>query len=478
MVGEEIAALLQNELKKHLHEALYEQWFSDMEVVSSSDTDLELGVKNRFFKSWIETRYLDVVREAAQQCFGKPVTVTISVSPRLYTSFRQAQEKALVEASASVRPVELRAPEQPIETDDSFSGMELNPEFTFDTFIVGASNRLSQAVALRAVESPEEFGRLYFCGEHGVGKTHLLQALCHETFSRRPGARVAYVTCERFVAEFGFASVKGEVTAFREKYRKCDVLVMDQLQVLGKGNKTATQAELVSLIDDMTARGRQVVFAATQLPGELDGVDSRLRDRLAAGFVDRLSLPDESVRRRLIASKLADRGVVLSDEAVALIARETNGNVMILEGAVNRLAALIDVGGMLPSLPCLRMALDMSAPVRNGAALRVEDIIGACAEELGLTPDAVCGRGRSAPARRARTVAVVLCRKLLGTSYAEIGNIFGGRSHATIISMVKKAPADMFTTGLASRPVERILFKLGVSVKPEELLERQGGLFE
>lgn len=480
LVAEEIQVLLQSELRNRLPEALFEQWFSGTEIVACSESHLELGVKNRFFKSWIETRYLDTLREAACACLGRPVRITVSVSPRLYAPFREAQEKAMADARVLVaQPAEFIPPGPPSGRERAAAaGMELNPDFIFDTFVVGGSNRLAQAVAVRAVEAPGDYGRLYFCGEHGVGKTHLLQAICHATARARPESRIVYVTCERFVADFGAAHANGGLRDFRAAYRDCDLLALDQLQVLGQGSKSATQAELLGIMDEMSARGKQMVFAATLSPAELDGVDARLRDRLGSGFVDRLSLPDESVRRTLITKKLLEKGVRLPEDAVGMIARETTGNVLRLEGAINRLAALIDVGGMPPNLSCLRMALEVSTPAGKKSALTLDDIALAAADEFGLTEDVVRGRGRTASARRARTVAVILCRKLLGTSYAEIGERFGGRNHATIISMVKKAAPEWFAAGLDARPVERILFRLGVGIKPEELLERQGGLFD
>lgn len=455
----------------------YEQWFRGIEVVRCDDDRLELGVKNRFYKNRMETRYLDAIHQAAQACLGRPVAIAVVISPRLYAQFREARDKAMAEpAVVAVHAPELEPPEA-TPVSDMFSGMPLNPDFTFDTFVVGASNRLAQAVAMRAVEAPGEYGRLYFCGEHGVGKTHLLQAVCHEAKRLRPDCRVLYITCERFVADFGTAHGTGVLRDFRELYRNCDLLALDQLQALGQGSKTATQAELIGIIDEMDARGKQAVFAATGAPGELSGVDPRLRDRLGAGFVDRLVQPDESARRLLIARKLEEKGIRLPGEAVDMVARETDGNILRLEGMINRLAALIDVGGMPPNLSCLRMALEVSAPSRNKSPVKTADIVAAVAGEFGLVPEAVTGRDRAAPARRARAVAVVLCRRLLHASYAEIGEHFARRSHATVISILKKAPVELFLPGLESKPVERILFRLGVHRKPETLLEQQGNLF-
>lgn len=481
LVEEQLLAALQDGLRRRMPRALYEQWFSGTEIVSRDAGRLELGVKNRFFKSWIETRYMTVLRDAAAEAAGAPVEVSVAVSAGLYARFREAQEKDRAEAARLV-PARLDAasvPEAPLRGARSATPpLEVNPEFTFANFVTGSSNRLSHAVALRAAEAPGEYGRLFFCGQHGVGKTHLLQAICSEVRRLRPSAVVRYVTCERFMADFIAAHAEGNLAAFRAGYRDCDLLAIDQVQILGQGNKSATQAELLGIIDQAETRGRQIVFASTLAPDELEGVDARLRDRLGAGFVDRLSLPDEETRRRLIAGKMAERGLRLPDEAVGMMARELTGNVRHLEGKVSRLAALMRIEGMEPTTSCIRMALDVSTPGAKRSALECPDIISAVAEEYGLTPEAVTGRGRTAALRRARLAAVVLCRKLLGMRYVDLGVAFGGRSHATIISMMKAVPAEAFSAGLEGRAVERILFRLGVTMKPEEILERQRGLFE
>lgn len=463
-------------LRRRMPEALFEQWFAGSELMSCHDDRLELGVKNRFFKSWIETRYADLVREAAAAVMGKPVRVTVTVSPRLFAPFRENQEREKKEAAAlELAPVAFAVPPEAARARGGAA--DLNPDFTFDSLVVGSANQLSYAVALRAVRKPGEFGRVYICGEHSVGKSHLLQAVCHETRRMHPDASVVYVTCERFVADFGAAHAGGKLKEFRAKYRECDLLAMDQVQALGQGNKTATQTELLHIIDHLEARGKQAMFAATLAPGELDGVAPKLRDRLGAGFVDRIALPDEAMRAEMLVRKMAERGLTLPEAAVKLMARELTGNVRKLEGTVSRLAALMEIGGMEPTTSCIRMALDVSTPGAKRSVLVCQDVIGAVAEEYGLTPEAIVGRGRAGPVRRGRQVALVLCRRLLGSRYAELGEIFGKRSHATIMSAIKGVTREMFGPDLEGRPVERILFRLGVSVKPEEIFEKQRRLF-
>lgn len=447
--------------------------------MSCADAALELGVQNRFFKSRIETTYLTLLREAAAKVMGRPVRVSVSVSPRLFAAFRESQERVSQELAA-MEVESQTAPETPPPAPKPAvrHGQELNRDFTFERFVVGASNRLSQAVALKAVECPGEYGRIYFCGQHGVGKTHLLQAICHETRRLRPEAVVVYVTCERFVADFIAAHAGGKMKEFRSFYRNLDVLAFDELQALGVGNKNASQAELMGIIDALDTKGKQVVFGATHAPNELEGIDPKLMDRLGAGFVDKLSIPDERTRRDLIVKKLAERGLEVPKAALNLMARDLSGNVRKLEGTVSRLAALIEIEGMEPTTNCIRMALEVFTPTPRRAALTFDDIIQAAAEEYGVTAEAVTGRGRAHAIRSARQLAVVLCRRLLGGRYADIGAVFDGRSHTTIISIVEKAPKEMFSSGLEGRPLERVLFRLGIGIKPEELIERQGELFE
>ncbi|MCD8350035.1 MAG: ATP-binding protein, partial [Planctomycetaceae bacterium] len=339
-VAEEIQIHLQEALRDRMPSALYEQWFAGSEVVSCTGEVVELGVKNRFFKGWIETRYASVLAEAAGAVVGEPVRVQVVVAPHLYGSFRKEQAKAEEEA-AVFEPAPVFTAPAPVRRVEF--GMDLNPDFTFDSFVVGSSNRLAHAVALRAAERAGEYDRVFFCGDHGVGKTHLMQAIAHEIRRSRPGAAVVYITGERFVADFVAAHSGGKVKEFRAGYRSCDVLVLDQLQVLGEGNKSATQAELLALVDELDAAGRQCFFAATDGPGELTGLDVRLRDRLGAGFVDRMTLPDDAMRRELLARKLRERGVELGGEGRTGLPSDLGGEGRRFAGGGSRLSAWIGV---------------------------------------------------------------------------------------------------------------------------------------
>lgn len=473
-VVESVWTELKTQLCRRMPEVLFEQWFARAEVMSCDDAGLELGVQNRFFKSRIEAKYLPVLKEAAAEALGRPVRVTVSVSPRLLAAFRKSQMEA--EADAERMPVPVLAPAKPARSEDVV-GLGLDPDFTFERFVSGTSNRLSHAVALHAVENPEGFDRVFFCGGHGVGKTHLLQAICRRERELRPEARAAYVTCDRFMADYISAHASGRLKAFRASYRALDVLAFDEAQNLGVGNKAGTQAELLGIIDELAAGGRRVVIAATTEPEGLEGVDPKLRDRFRAGFVDRLALPDEGTRRELIARKLGQRGLELPGEAVDLMARELTGNVRQLEGTVLRLAALIQLEGMQPTTHCIRMALRVSAPASRPSALTYGDVVAAVAEEYGLSAEALTGRGRAGVVRAARQLAMVLCRRLVGGRYVDVGAVFGGRSHATVISAVKGFNPAMFADGLEARPVERILFRLGLNMKPEQLSSGQQTLF-
>lgn len=469
---------VQTQLKARMPKSIFTQWFAEAEVMSFDADRFELGVQNRFYKSRIEKAYMGHLLDAVAAAAGKKVEIRVSVSPRLFAAFRKAQEHAREEAVV-INPV-LEAPrmEPRPPVDKKRLGQKLNPQFTFAEYVVGPANRLSHAVCLRAVDNPGEYNPLYFCGLPGVGKTHLLQAFCHELRARHADWRVVYVGADRFVGDFSIASTSNGLGEFRDQYRKCDVLVIDDLQTLGVGKKVGSQAELLSIIDELTAHGKQVVFGATLEPAELEGVDVKLRDRLSAGFVDKLQLPDEETRRELVARKMANWEISLPESAIGMLARELNGNVRKLEGAVKRLAALVKLKGMEPTTHCIRMALEVSTRVRISGSLTFQDVIEATAEEFGVTAEALTGRSRTARLRTARQLALALCRFLIGGRHVELGEVFGGRSHATIISTLKSVPERFFTGGIEGRPLERILFRLGVNVKPEDLIQRQPGLFD
>ncbi len=479
LVGESAWATVQARLKVLLSEVSFNQWFAQAEVMVCDSERFELGVQNLFYKSRIETAYMAELVKAVNEALGKKVEVAVSVSPRLLAQFRREQERQKAESARIVlpQPGKLALETQPSRYDHRRAGQKLNPNYTFDHFVVGPANRLSHAVALRAVEALGEYNPLYFCGQPGTGKTHLLQALCHELRFRHPDWKVVYATADKFVADFAIASTSNTLSEFREIYRLADVLVIDELQTLGVGKKVASQAELLGIIDELTAHGKQVVCGSTLTPGELEGVDVKLRDRLGAGFVDRLLLPDEETRRELIARKMAERDIVLPDSASAMLARELSGNVRKLEGAVKRLTALIKLKGMEPTTGCIRMALEVETSVRRKSALTFDDVIAAVCEEYGVTREALLGRGRTAQLRVARQVAIALCRYLIGGRYAELGETFGKRSHATIISNLKNISPGLFSSSIEGRPLERILFRLGVDIKPEDILPRAPALF-
>lgn len=480
LVGEEVWLGVQHELKKRMPESIFKQWFAEAEVMSFDGERFELGVHNRFYKSRIEAAYLKDLVASVASVAEREVEVVVSVSPRLLAAFRKTQENAKtapLDVGISFAPLS-GIDTHPVSGEGKRAGQKLNPNFTFATFVMGPANRLSYAVAQRAVENPGEYNPLFFFGQPGVGKTHLLQAICSDMRSRHAEWKVVYITADKFVADFSFASTSGRVGEFRDLYRKCDALVMDDLQNLGQGKKLASQAELLGIVDELTAHGKQVIFGAACEPGQLDGIDVKLRDRLGAGFVDQLLLPDEETRRELVMRKMALWGITLPNSAVAMLARELSGNVRKLEGTVKRLAALIKLKGMEPTTHCIRMALEVASTVRIKDAVTFQDIIAAAAEEFGVTPVALVGRGRTARLRQARQVAVALCRYLAGGRHAELGEVFGGRSHATIISTLKTLPPRLFDGGLEGRPVERILFRLGVTIKPEDLIKRQPGLFD
>lgn len=470
---------ISNELRRRLPEFIFDQWFSTIEITSLEEDRVEIGVQNRFFKWSIEHGYLDVLNAAIAAATGKPMRASVVISPRLYAEFRRRQEEEKLQAGAAPAEQEKKSlPDTaPAGKKEPQGGLFLNPDFTFGKIVVGACNRLAHAASLRAAEQPGEFSPLHLHGVHGVGKSHFLQAICHEARRLRPDEEAIYVTGDSFVADVKEAYANKRVDAFREKYRRCRILAFDELQALGQGSKTASQDELLAIIDSMSASGGQLVFASPEAPSEVEGLPAKLRGRLMSGLTDRIGLPGEDVRFTLAANKLAEFGVALPDASLALLARETTGNVRELEGVVKRLAALITFNGMRPTPNCVRVALDSVPRAQPGVALRVSDIVAAVAEEFGVTQDALLGRSRSSSLVRPRRLCMALAHAILGASYAEIGRVFSNRSHATVISAIKSIPEEAFSDALLSRPLERILFRLGVDTSPAALFPRQNRLF-
>lgn len=450
-------------LRAELGEDVFTSWFGRLEIDAIEGDLAHVSVPTKFLKSWIQAHYVDKLRQALAEEFADVAAVSLivrgsarpgsarPVAPAALQAALQGDEPADVVATgapAAVRefPRIERATtardSKPSAESDTFGGSPLDRRMTFDNFLVGRSNQLAHAAAMRVAAArsgePLLYNPLYIHASVGLGKTHLLQAVAHAAGDA--GRRVTYLTAEKFM--YGFvAALKAQSTiAFKERLRAIDVLVIDDVQFLqGK----SIQHEFCHTINALIDAGRQVVIAADRTPADLESLDERVRSRLAGGLcVDMASL-DEQLRIKILEARIAAAKAVQPDfnapaPVVAYVARAIQTNGRDLDGAVNRLLAHSTLSGEPLSIETAEAAIRDLVRTREPKKVRIEDIQKLVATHYSVSRADILSSRRTANVVRPRQIAMYLAKVLTLRSLPEIGRRFGGRDHTTVLHAVRK----------------------------------------
>ncbi|MFW5856600.1 MAG: DnaA ATPase domain-containing protein [Planctomycetota bacterium] len=433
------AAVLDH-LRTRVPAVSFDTWFAHTTLEALDDGEAVIGVASLFIKEWLRDRYLDTIAEAFVATTGTRPAIAFRTVGAAYRSLHAAKEGAGPAPAAAGDAVGPDARPAPADTPAGAAARPKRPVLHLADFVAGADNRVVAAACERVADLRPDFSQLVLHGESGTGKTHLLLGLEGELRARHPDLDVRYLTCEQFLAEFLRAVEENRRDAFRQRYARADVLLLDDAQGLGRGKRERTQEEFLLIFDELQRRGRHVVLALDAPPAAIEGMTPRLARRLGAGLVLEVHAPDAETRQAIVAAKLRTRGLALPDEVIRAVADRSRGCVRSIEGAVARLAAFAEIAGddLTPEAvrnllgPAPADALDAPAPM-------LDEVIDAVAEAFRVGRTELCGRKRSGPVRTARTAAMVLGRELTGASYQEIGAALGGRKHATVISAIRNA---------------------------------------
>ncbi len=410
-------------LQLEVPKAEYLAWFQGARLVEASDGEFVVGVPTVFAKEIVDRRYRDVVTRAASKASGRDVSVTIVVSP----------------AATRVTPPAL-GDRKPTPSAPSPS-VGLHPRLTFERFVVGTSNRLAHAAALRVCEAPgHAYNPLFLYSGVGLGKTHLLHAIGHAIVARDPDARVLYVPCETFTNDL-LHSIRTEdrgarARRFRERYRSVDVLLIDDVEFLSRTE--TSQEEVFHTFNALYARGRQIVLSSDQPPSEIPRLFARLRSRFESGLVADLQAPDLDLRRAILETIAASEGTTLPSEVADFLAQRVRRNMRELEGALRRTLIYAELSGLPLTPDTAARALDglgAASHPRPVAARHVLDCTGA---HFSMSLDDLTGSRRDAPTAHARQVAMYLLRNDSSLSLPEIGRNLGGRDHTTALHGCRK----------------------------------------
>ncbi len=435
-------------LEKRIERTVYDTWCPRLEFVEGADGIVQVPAANPFVRDWLERDLRAPLEEAFLRLFGRVPTLV----------FKVVDGDAI---SASVVP--LAAPPalpipSPISPPSEINpGLILNPRHLFDTFVVGPTNRFAHAAALAVSENPGgHYNPLFIHGGVGLGKTHLLQAICHALLKRNPYAKILYLSCEGFVNDYIAHIQKKRIDEFRRRYRNADLLVVDDVHFLV--GKEGSQEEFFHTFNDLHIAQRQIVLSSDQPATDIATLKAHLMSRFRMGLEARIDPPTFEMRLAIVHQKAEEHGHVFAADVASYIASTSQTNIRELEGNVTKVMALSVLTRTL-DLETAREALKDRAVPRI-SALSVREIQDVVARYYGRTLAEFRTHTWTKSISRPRQICMFLCRKLTPLSLAEIGESFGGKDHATVIYTCKKIEKLAQTDPTVMADLERLTREL------------------
>ncbi len=424
-------------LRETLGPVCYETWIEPLKLVGIEGKKVTLAAPNRFFRDWVEQRYVDVVRASVAKEAGQDVEVALVLPPPKQQS--GAKNSAQPELYENLELTRQRN-SSPARAE---RGANLNPRYTFAEFVVGSSNQFAHAAAWAVANQPgEKYNPLFIYGGVGLGKTHLVSAIGHHLLSNRERKhKVIYLSAELFMNELISSLKRDRMAEFKERFRKVDALIIDDVQFLA--GRERTQEEFFHTFNSLHAERHQIVLTSDKVPREIPDLEERLRNRFESGLIADIAPPDLETRVAILHKKAAHENITLSPDVALYIAQNVTSNVRELEGSLTRLVAMASLRDCPITLEFARQALrDLIA--QAPAKPDMEAIERATAEVMRVRLADLRSKKRTQQIAFCRQVAMYLCRKLTDASFPTIGEYFG-RDHSTVIhayNLISKRVAD------------------------------------
>ncbi|OGG48373.1 chromosomal replication initiator protein DnaA [Candidatus Kaiserbacteria bacterium RIFCSPHIGHO2_01_FULL_53_31] len=423
--------------------ANFNTWFRSSFVVKiGEDGVVYIGVPSQFFKDWylkkFHTLLLKIIRDVSYEFRNIE-----------YMIVKDERRKPMKETvSAGRGALELPLHEFYINKSDN-----LNPRYTFDTFVVGSFNDLAYSAAQVAIQRPGiTYNPLFIYGDTGRGKTHLVQAIGNQYKKQYPGRKVYYLTSEKFVVDYTDAVQAGTANRFKDKYRQYDLLIMDDVQFLSKKDKT--QEELFHLFNALHDTNKQIIFSSDRAPVAIPDIAERLKGRFSSGMAVDISEPDPESRMVIVRKKAALHGVILSDDVVEYVATTLTGSIRELEGMVNSIVCHAQVKGLAPDIAEVRQSL--RSFTRPQKSISVKNVVGRVAEFYGINEESIYEKTRRREVVRPRQVIMYLLREDFRISYPSIGTKLGGRDHTTVIHSCEKIKREIVVDTSLAKEIQNI----------------------
>lgn len=471
------------QLKKVLPKPIYETWFVSSLIPTSYENDvLVLAAAQKFVCNFVNKNYADQLNEAAEAVTGRPTTVKLedmnapaaepakpAKTDDLYkdTLFSdedlpktppkkkaEPEPKTVMvkEANESISP----PPEEPTTEDN------LIPNYTFDNFIVGNSNRIAYSIAASVAEAPaKKYNPLYIYGGSGLGKTHLMHAIGHQILKNFPHMRLRCITSEDFVNDFIQAIQDKNTENFRQQYRNIDVLLVDDIQFLGQGDKDSSKEEFFHTFNKLYQGQKQMVFTSDRPPLDIKSLEDRLRSRFQSGTVTGIEPPDLETRTAILRTWAQKEKINIDKDAINYIAANVSDNIRDLYGAYNNVLSMASIEKNDVTLSLTQRALKyLVAEKEEKKYITIDEITSSVCRFYSVNYNELMGKKRTKNIALARQVAMYLCRELTGNTYPHIGTAFSGRDHTTVMHACEKITKMMNDSDTFKEMIERLKEKI------------------
>lgn len=437
-----------DEIEKKMSKPSFETWLKTTRPVSLNENTLVISVPNDFTKDWLQGRYAELIKQSLQTVSKHNYQVHF-ITPRINE-----------EDGPDNWNEEMSPPRKNSGQPSAFSSSWLNPKYTFETFVIGNSNRFAHAASLAVSEAPARaYNPLFIYGGVGLGKTHLMHAIGHHVLDSTPSYRVLYISSEKFTNEFINAIRDNKTVEFRNKYRNIDVLLIDDIQFLA--GKEQTQEEFFHTFNALHENNKQIIISSDRPPKEIPTLEDRLRSRFEWGLITDIQSPDLETRIAILRKKAFSEKISISNDVMLYIANNIVTNIRELEGAFIRVIAYSSLTNKKIDISLAEEALQVILSRQNKPKfITIDRIQKETAEHFALKADELKAKKRTKNVALPRQVAMYLSRELTDASLPKIGEEFGGRDHTTVMHAHKKITADLRDNRQLRTIVEQIIEKI------------------
>ncbi len=432
------------EIESTVSQANFSTWFKETGIIREEEGVVYLGVPNSFTQEWLYKKFHNTILRILRQMNDQVRALEYVITKENDNKNKDAKRKGGI-----------MAPTMSIPLQDFYINKEdnLNPRYTFENFVIGPFNEVAHAASQTVIKNPGHiYNPLFVYGSTGRGKTHLIQAVGNQIKILHPEKKVYYLTSERFGSEFFVAINEGKVQQFKDRYRKYDVMIMDDVQFFS--NKEKFQEELFHFFNTFHDTGRQLVFSSDRHPNVIPGIEDRLRGRFSVGMIVDIPEPDNESRMAIVRTKCAVHNITLSNEIVECVASAIEDNIREIEGIVNVIACQTQLRNRELNLNEIKNVLKNSAKPKK--TISIKDIVKVVSDFYNIDEESIYNKTRRKEVVRPRQVVMYILREDFSISFPSIGEKLGGRDHTTVIHSYEKMKEEVKTNILLSQEINQL----------------------